>query len=175
MTTRSYLSHLTRKTTRQKIIYHQVPFQNLLLRCISFYHMKRPGRWGKLICYLGNVIWLCFQCHRHSFGDTRSQEIIYTLIQAWSTAYSFWYLISTNLNNFLAWESLIVKIYRIPISVYNPMLTESNRATSAVVNKINQGLFSGSNAKQYGTAYVHIAQLSSSSRAGWPQLNCHWE
>lgn len=31
--------------------------------------------------------------------------------------------------------------------MYNPMLTESNQATSAVVNKVNQGLFSGSDAK----------------------------
>lgn len=49
-------------------------------------------------------------------------------------------------------------------SMYNPMLTESNGATSTVVNKINQGLFSSSDAKWCGTAYVPIAQLSSSSR-----------
>lgn len=57
------------------------------------------------------------------------------------------------------------------------MLTESNGATSTVVNKINQNkLFIHSDAKWYGTAYVHIAQLSSVSRkAGWSQLNCHWE
>lgn len=56
------------------------------------------------------------------------------------------------------------------------MLTESNGAKSTVVKKINQGLFSGSDAKQCGTAYVHIAQLSSSSRrTGQPQPNCHCE
>lgn len=53
------------------------------------------------------------------------------------------------------------------------MLMESNGTTFIVRNKINQGPFSGSDAKHCGTAYVHIAQLSSFSRTGGPQPHCH--
>jgi len=82
--------------------------------------------------------------------------MIYKLVWAWSTACSCWYLISSYLNSILGWVSLMFKIYHIYFSTYYPMLTESNGATSTVVNKINQGLFSGCDAKCCSTVYDHI-------------------